>query len=385
MSEIPGRADALHARDFLRRHWQKQSLFAPGAVPEARDLLTPADLLHLASDARCRSRLVLRRGHAWRVEHGPFDPSRLRRLPARGWALLVQDVNLVVPAAHDLMMRFAFIPYARMDDLMVSLAPEGGGVGPHYDSYDVFLLQGVGTRRWEVNPGGDRTLRDGLPLRILESFVPVTAYECRPGDLLYLPPGVAHDGVALQTSMTYSVGFRAPSLGELLSGFLAHLDDEQAAPELLYGDSDLKAQRSPAMIPPAMVRALAGKVGRLDLSAANLRRYLGSFLTEPQAHVVFRGPARPHSRAAFAGALARRGASLHLATRMLWCRDDIFINGERVRPDAGSRAVLVRLADSRRWPAGEALTEAALELAYQWYRAGYLLPRDSITSPRPRP
>lgn len=383
MTEAARSFDARGARRFLRDHWQKQSLFVPGALPAARDLLTPADLLRLASDERCRSRLVLRRGEAWRVEHGPFDPSRLRRLPARGWALLVQDVNLAVAAVHELMMQFAFIPYARMDDVMVSLAPEGGGVGPHYDSYDVFLVQGSGSRRWDVCRDGDRTLREGLPLRILERFMPGQSFHCRSGDLLYLPPGVAHHGVALETCMTYSVGLRSPSLGELLSGFLAHLEDAHCDTQL-YADPDLPLQRSPAMIPPAMVDALQGQIHGLDLSDLNLRRYLGAYLTEPQSHVVFVGPARVLSRATFLRVLGRHGAQLALATRMLWSGAEIFINGECVRPEPNSRQQLVRLADRRHWDAGETLTADVIELAYQWYRAGYLLPGKTPQPPRPQ-
>lgn len=337
-----------------------------------------------ASDERCRSRLVTRRGNAWQVRHGPFEPAVLRRLPRSGWALLVQDLNLVSKAAHDLMMAFNFIPYARMDDIMASLAPPGGGVGPHFDSYDVFLVQGAGARRWETSSGGDLSLHEGLPLRILRNFNPAQSFDCLPGDMLYLPPGVAHNGVAMETCITYSVGFRSPSFQELVSGFLAHLDDHQSASGL-YTDPDLQTQSSPARIPDAMANAMQASVTSLDLSPANVRRYLGCFLTDPQPHVVFQPPARPASRRLFADVVQRRGVTLALATRMLWSARSIFINGDHVAPASEDLAVLRMLADDRRWAPATALPVGAIDLAYQWYRAGYLLPAESISSTRSAP
>lgn len=371
-------------KHFLRQHWQKLPLFLPAAVPRARDLLSPDQLVEFASDERCRSRLVARRGNTWQVRHGPFDPAALRRLPRSGWALLVQDLNLVSQAAHDLMMEFSFIPYARMDDLMASLAPPGGGVGPHFDSYDVFLVQGAGARRWEVSSGGDLSVYEDLPLRILRNFNPGQSFDCHPGDMLYLPPGVAHNGVALETCITYSVGFRSPSFQELVSGFLAHLDDHQRL-RGLYADPDLEAQDSPARIPDAMAKAVQAHISALDLSGANVRRYLGCFLTDPQPHVVFQPPLRPVSRVRFTDAAQRRGVVLVLATRMLWSARDIFINGDHVSPAPDARPALRKLADNRRWAPDATLPASALDLAYQWYRAGYLLPADRISSVRSMP
>lgn len=362
----------MTASSFMRRHWQKHPLFVESALAPLHGLLAPADLLALASDERCRSRLVSRRGASWQVRHGPFDPAELRRLPKRNWALLVQDVDTVVRQAHDVMMRFDFIPYARMDDLMISLAPEGGGVGPHFDSYDVFLLQGLGARRWEISAQKDLELRAGLPLRILRDFRPSQAFDCRTGDLLYLPPGVAHDGVALETCMTWSVGFRAASFRELVTGFLSHIEDGLPDEER-YGDPDLSPQASPARIPTGMLHALIKRLGELDLSRGNVQRYLGCHLTEPQSHVTFPAPRRPLSRAAFATQASRRGIELALTSRMLWAGADVFINGEHLRPSPAALLSLTRLADERRWPAGPRPDAEVIDAFYDWYRAGYLL------------
>lgn len=176
----------LTPRIFLRRHWQKRPLFVRGAFSPAAPIVDVAKLLALAARDDVESRIVERHGRRWETQHGPFP--RARPGP-RDWTLLVSGVNLESRAADRLLRRFAFIPHARLDDLMVSYAAPGGGVGPHVDSYDVFLVQGPGRRRWTL---------------------PGVSYLCEPGDLLYLPPGVKHHGVALEACFTYSVGFRAP-------------------------------------------------------------------------------------------------------------------------------------------------------------------------------
>lgn len=359
-------------REFLARHWQRRALHVKQAIPDWQGLFKPRDLLELAYYPECRSRLVLREGKRWRVETGPFKRGRLRALGTRNWALLVQDVNLVSPAAQDLLMRFNFIPYARMDDLMVSLAPEGGGVGPHFDSYDVFLLQGSGRRRWALSTQKDLSLVRDAPLRLLKNFQPGDTYTVDGGDMLYLPPKVAHDGVALEECMTYSIGFRAPRLQELLSGFLAHLDDESQL-DGLYEDPDLLPTASPARIPAAMIATTHDLCRRSDYSKASIERFLGKFLTDLQPHVRFSGPDLPLTLKQFSVAVMRHGIELDLRTRMLRGTREIFINGEPVAIDAATRATVRALSDRRALPPGSSLGSPLLGMCYQWYRAGYLL------------
>lgn len=359
-------------REFLARHWQRRALHVKQAIPGWQGLFTPRDVLELACYPECRSRLVVREGRRWRVEHGPFKRSRLRALGTRNWALLVQDVNLVSPAAQDLLMRFDFIPYARMDDLMVSLAPEGGGVGPHFDSYDVFLLQGSGRRRWALSTQKDFTLVPDAPLRLLKNFQPDDSHEVEGGDMLYLPPKVAHDGVALEQCMTYSIGFRAPRLQELLSGFLAHLDDESQL-DGLYEDPGLPPSTSPARIPARMIATTRSLYRRSDLSKASIERFLGKFLTEPQPHIRFVGPEHPLTLKQFSAAARRHGIELDLRTRMLRGAREVFINGEHMAIDATTIAAVRALSDRRALPPGSSHAGPLLGLCYEWYRAGYLL------------
>ncbi|MEP7329019.1 MAG: cupin domain-containing protein, partial [Betaproteobacteria bacterium] len=187
---------------FLRRFWQKEALLVRGAIPDFAGLHTRATLFALAGRDDVEARLLVRSGRAWTLEHGPFPARLLRTLPAVDWTLLVQGVNLESDAADTLLRRFAFLPFARLDDLMVSYAAPGGGVGPHFDSYDVFLLQGFGRRRWRYGRQQDLALRPGLPVKILRRFVPQHDTVLAPGDMLYLPPAYAHDGIAVDACTT---------------------------------------------------------------------------------------------------------------------------------------------------------------------------------------
>ena len=230
---------------FMRTAWHRHARLVRAALPRFTGPFTRASLCALAARDDVESRLVVREGRRWRVEHGPFARRALAQLPARAWTLLVQGTNLVDARADALMRRFAFVPYARLDDLMVSYAAPGGGVGAHLDSYDVFLLQGFGRRRWRWGVPHDTRLRGGLPLKILARFSPTHEAVLAPGDMLYLPPNVAHDGVALDACTTYSIGFRAPAAWELGAAFLEHLADTLSL-DGRYADPGLAPAMRPA-------------------------------------------------------------------------------------------------------------------------------------------
>src|ERR1700682_184175 len=245
----------LSAAAFLRKYWQKRPLLVRQAVGGFRGLLSRSELFALPGRDDVESRLVRHARGQRTLTRGPFRGRDLKRLPARDWTLLVQGVNLHVAAADALLRRFAFIPYARLDDVMVSYAVPGGGVGPHVDSYDVFLLQGEGRRRWQVSRKmsrrRDQTLDPSLPAKILTRFRPDAEYTLTAGDMLYLPPAYAHDGVAVGTCTTYSIGFRAPSAQELGTAFLDWMRDSIAL-EGRYADPSLAPATEPARIDPSM-------------------------------------------------------------------------------------------------------------------------------------
>jgi 50S ribosomal protein L16 3-hydroxylase len=361
----------LTVRAFLRRHWQKQPLLARQALPSYGTLATRNVLFALASRDDVQSRIVSRRRGRWQVADGPFSKRQLARLPARNWTLLVQGVNQVLPAAQDLLHEFAFIPYARLDDVMVSYAPPGGGVGPHFDSYDVFLLQLAGTRRWRVSSQPDLALIDDAPIRVLRNFHPEREWLLAPHDMLYLPPRCAHDGVAVDHCVTASVGFRAPTAQELGAHFLGFLQDELVL-EGIYRDPDLRAPRRPARIGSDMLQKIRSMLNRIDWHGGDILRFLGQYLTEPKPHVRFTPAARPLAAAAFARRAAQLGVRLDLKTQMLFRGRQIFINGERCQLGGAATRLLTRLADHRRLAAPLAADAEAAHWLYQWYRAGYI-------------
>ncbi|MGH8821855.1 MAG: cupin domain-containing protein, partial [Rhodoferax sp.] len=217
---------ALSPQQFMRRHWQKKPLMVRQAIPGFAALLDSAALFALAGNDDVESRLVVHGAKGWQMRSGPFARRALPSLKQPGWTLLVQGVDLQVDAAHELLQQFRFVPEARLDDLMVSYASDGGGVGPHFDSYDVFLLQAQGRRRWRIGRQQDLGLQEGVPLKILAHFVPEQEFVLEPGDMLYLPPRYAHDGVAVGECMTYSIGFRAPNRAELARELLQRLAEE---------------------------------------------------------------------------------------------------------------------------------------------------------------
>jgi 50S ribosomal protein L16 3-hydroxylase len=361
----------LTRAEFLRRHWQKKPLLARQALPQYGGWLSRSELFALAARAEVQSRLVTRSRGRWRVEHGPFAARDLARLPKTHCTLLVQGINHVLPRAQELLLEFAFIPYARFDDIMVSYAPSGGGVGPHFDSYDVFLLQLAGTRRWRIGSQRDLSLREDAPLKILRRFLPQREFLLHPGDMLYLPPNYAHDGVAVDDALTCSIGFRAPSAQELGTRFLEFVQDRIAL-DGMYQDSDLKPQRHPSRIGPAMLRQIQHMISRIQWDSRDIALFAGQYLTEPKPHVVFDRPRRSLTIDSFMARAKRHGLCLALKTQMLCQGRHIFINGECCEASGQTFRELLHLADRRCLPSPLGLRGETARRLYQWYRAGYI-------------
>lgn len=355
----------------MRRFWQRKPLLVRGAFEGFADPLAPREVLALAARDEVPSRLVQGRGRRWSMEHGPIAPSRLKRLPPRDWTVLVQDTQLVSAGCARLLAAFDFIPHARVDDLMVSYAVPGGGVGPHVDSYDVFLLQGAGRRRWQVSSRGKADFVPGLPLRILERFEPEEEWVLEPGDMLYLPPGVAHHGVAQTECLTWSIGFRAPDARELAAGFLDHLHDTLDA-RGAYRDAGAFASRHPGEIPAALFDHAERSARAIRWTRRDIEAFTGRYLSEPKAHVFFDPPARALGAEAFAARGRARGVALDLRSRLLFSGTMFHINGETLVPPAAARATLRRLADARFLAGPLAAPGAFWALAHEWYRRGYL-------------
>jgi 50S ribosomal protein L16 3-hydroxylase len=361
----------LTPRQFLREHWQKKPLLVRQAIPGFHGIVSRGELFALARDPDVQSRLISRQRGKWQLEHGPFAKSRLQQLAPSNWTILIQDLNHFVDAGMALLRQFSFIPYARLDDLMVSYAAPGGGVGPHFDSYDVFLLQGEGTRRWRISTQKDLSLVPDMPLKILCDFRAEQEWELHPGDMLYLPPGFAHEGVALTDCATYSIGFRAPSAQELAFNFLSHVQDELAL-EGMYADPDLGLQQHPAEISQAMIKKVGRTIRQLSWHEGDYVHFLGKYLTEPKPQVFFSPPEVPLNQAEFRRDLLLHGIALDRKSRMLTHGAWAFINGDRIAIPPASSPLLRELSDRWMIQPKSNIDRKSLALLYAWYCDGYL-------------
>jgi 50S ribosomal protein L16 3-hydroxylase len=365
----------ISPKQFLKQYWQKKPLLIRQAIPNFAGVLDANELAGLACEDQVQSRLVRFSRGKWLLEDGPFPEKRFSTLPKSNWTLLVQGVNQHLPEAADLLKLFNFIPHARLDDLMVSFAPDGGGVGPHFDSYDVFLLQGQGERHWRISQQTDLSMLEGAPLRILQNFETEQEYVLSPGDMLYLPPHVAHWGVAVGDCMTYSIGFRAPSAQELGVQFLIFLQDELCL-EGMYTDSDLGLQKHPAEISDDMVKRVSHMLKSISWNKNMVAEFLGSYLSEPKPHVVFEVPGSLANKT-FVKKLRVNGIKLDLKSQVLFHDRMFFINGEQIEMPAHWIPSLKYLADHRRLPAtmletGLLEDQGFLRCLSNWYQAGYL-------------
>ena len=354
----------------MRRHWQRAPLLVRAAWRGIVSPLSRDELFALAASADVESRLVQRDGARWSVQHGPFARRSLPPLRRAQWSLLVQGVDLHSDVAHALLRPFRFVPDARLDDVMISFASDGGGVGPHTDAYDVFLLQLQGRRRWRVGPVRDARPVPDAPLKLLRHFTPREEWVLEPGDLLYLPPQWGHDGVAIGPCMTASIGFRAPRAHELTRALMLEIADETGERDdqsALYSDRAGAATDAPARIPSAM-HAFALSSWRHALrDPAALRRALGRWLSEPKARVWFEASAPART-------FGRRALRLDRRTRMLYDDHHIYINGESLRTSGRDAQCLRRLADARELTPADAnrLSAQARDVVQQWLSSGWV-------------
>lgn len=361
----------LSVKEFLRDYWQKKPLLIRQAIPGFSGLLDPQQLKELACTPDAQTRLVAQKRGQWHLEQGPFETEDFSKLGKTKWTMLVQGVNHELPEAAELLKRFNFIPHARLDDLMVSYAPKDGGVGPHFDSYDVFLLQGLGHRRWQISEKTDRTLIEGAPLRILQNFTVEHEWVLAPGDMLYLPPHWAHNGIAEDDCMTYSIGFRTPSYQELGEQFLVYLQDSICI-DGMYADPDLKTQAHPSEISADMLRQVEQAIKLVKWDKSDIANFFGSYMSEPKPHIFFDAPAKPWTRKRFQQAVEESGIVLDLKTQILCHDNTIFINGDAHCVDGDSYNSLRALADDRKLEATTNMPAATLDLLYQWYEDGFI-------------
>ena len=356
----PTRRLGMSPAEFLRSYWQKRPLLIRKAFPRFASPLAPEDLAGLACEDAVLARIVEhdRRHDRWTLRHGPFAEDDFPALPDHDWTLLVQDVDKWDMDVRALRGEFDFLPSWRLDDVMVSFAAPGGSVGAHVDQYDVFLLQGHGRRRWliDARPGAPTDFRDDVELKLLREFDPDHDWVLEPGDMLYLPPGVPHHGIAEDACLTFSIGMRAPSRAELM----LDLAEELAAgipDELRYADPDLQPPTDPNEIDDAaFARVLAAVQPLRDLDDAALRRWFGRFITRYRAAGDIAAPPKPASAAKVAETLTAGGRLLrHPHARVAWARE-----GRRARLHASGLSFAMGVTSAKALAAAGSLDAAAV-------------------------
>ncbi len=331
-------------------------------------------IFELAAREDVPSRLVELNKSKWQLTHGPFGAraSKLPTLKTPNWTLLVQGVDLLDAATHELLKQFRFVPDARLDDAMYSFAATGGGVGPHFDSYDVFLIQTSGSKRWAISAQRNLDLVDGAPLKILSDFKPAKEYVLEAGDMLYLPPRYAHDGVAIAGAdcITCSIGFRAPKKVELARELMDRLSEDLADridEALLYIDKNQTATDSPAQIPDAL-HAFAHEALQAALgNKLDLQIHLGEYLTEPKPEVWFEASDKKVAWSKI------KSIRLDAATRMMFDAQHIFINGESFAASGADAKLMRTLANERELLLSDLVKASvgARELLNEWIASGW--------------
>ncbi|MEI6183162.1 MAG: cupin domain-containing protein [Polynucleobacter sp.] len=372
---------------FMKQYWHKKPLLIRGAIPaftlakqSGEGLESPIsanDLVKLASKDSVESRLI--KANPWSFDTGPFSKKAIPALGKPNWTLLLQGMEAHHQAAAKILSWFRFIPDARLDDLMISIAGIGGGVGPHFDSYDVFLIQMSGRRQWQISKQKNLSLSHNLPLKILQHFKAEHDWVLEPGDMLYLPPHVAHHGLALDAGcQTWSVGFRSPSFKELLQEGLWRLAESlEDIPELerKFADPMQKATTNAEQLPEELVKQLTLKLRELKLN--QIDRFLPgitAYLSEPKQQALFDGPIKPLNPSRFSKQLGSKKLLTSRQTRILSLGNEVFCNGENMSKDqAKDIAQAWRTLSSKKGLLGQKIQTTAQSSLYVAYLAGWLV------------
>jgi 50S ribosomal protein L16 3-hydroxylase len=321
----------LSVAQFLRDYWQKQPLLIRNGFPHFVDPISPEELAGLACEDEVEARLVFTRKNTWKLDTGPFTEKDFTTLPSRNWTLLVQAVDQWVPEVKALLESVNFIPGWRVDDVMISYATPNGGVGPHFDYYDVFLVQGQGNRVWKTGQRctSEDISRTSSGLKLLAEFHTEQEWLLEPGDVLYVPPGIAHWGISRNNSLCYSLGFRAPSVSEMVLDYSDTCSD-QLSPDQRYTDPALKPATRAGEMDAVSLRQMQQLLRHALNDTETMNLWFGRHMTQPKNPDSFQpADSIPDLRNHTAVLVA------HPAARFAWQQqgEDIvlFANGETLR------------------------------------------------------
>ena len=377
----------ISPQQFMKLYWHKKPLLVRGAIPAFElakqigeplgNAISPEELFKIAGDDAVESRLI--NAKPWTFTNGPFKKQSIPSIEKTDWTLLLQGMEAKHPAAARVLSWFRFIPDARLDDLMISIAGPGGGVGPHFDSYDVFLIQMSGRRCWRISEQKDLTLNPNLPLKILQDFKVEQEWDLEPGDMLYLPPHVAHDGIALDAGcQTWSVGFRSQSYKEILQEGLWRLAESlEDIPELnkRFADPKQAATHCAEQLPAEIITQVEQKLKSLKLNRVEtFLPGIAAYLSEPKPQAYFDGTAHDLSPEQFRRQLTKQPLQVHPYTRLLALGPRIYCNGEEMTDgqNAPTQAAWRSLASSKQFkgPLGKIGVNNSL---FEAFEAGWLL------------
>ncbi len=370
LSHISG----ISIKQFMTEDWHIQPRLFKQAFPDFEPLCDLNTIAEMASDEDIDSRLIQRDQTGWKLENGPFE--QLPSIKKKAWTVLLQSIDHHLPEAYDLLQLFRFIPDARLDDVMLSLATDGGGVGPHYDSYDVFLIQMHGKRHWKIGPLADKTLVEQAPLKILKNFQPSTEFLLEPGDMLYLPPNYGHDGVAQGICSTLSIGFRAPTESEVLSGILRDLadqvDQDPAMSNTLFSDPRRGLIKNSAEIPEDLLNFGMNLISGFIAKYPQIQDSMGRLFTEPKPHVYFSNNNEHFNIQEIVSTLSARGISLCMKTKMLFKGSVFYINGEAVNPNNDLTVKQLQILANQREMEPLDAKEALKNSEFQFFLIGFV-------------
>jgi len=363
----------LTARKFLKDFWQKQPLLIRGGIDDNFLELTLDQLIRYSQDPKCTTRFIRREGSQYSVRYGSIPRKFINSLPTRDWTFLVQGINCVDRRAAALLQKYAFLPYARLDDIMVSFSAPGGSVGPHFDSYDVFLIQGTGRRTWQVSSQHDGQFTNNSELKILKNFSSEGHCTLEKGDILYLPPHFAHHGAGDSYAFTFSVGFRAPEFTKLKVDFLDYLDSKELI-EKIYTDPNIRPTKNPAKIPSKLIRDTNQILERLRWNQDDIHIFLGENLSisdDDQGKTT----SKTIDWKTFRNRLNKGFYEVNPSVRMMYSRNYFFIAGRTFTFKKETVGDFRRIADSRSIGEPDSLHLETKKILFEFAKNNWILLR----------